>query len=117
MGQVLSLGYRPPRVTPLKELEHALEGNPFRRRHIMLLLEYVLFPSTIPGDNLFSKMFAISLIPPMVASMMVLGFMVKIGCRLPVSEIAKTLNTVHPSVIDGKSIVVMAMGVEVKECF
>ncbi|KAF9950240.1 hypothetical protein BGZ72_008072, partial [Mortierella alpina] len=36
----------------------------------------------------------------MVASMMVLGFMVKIGCRLPVSEIAKTLNTFHPSVIN-----------------
>ncbi|CAO3564881.1 unnamed protein product [Mortierella alpina] len=86
--------------TPMKELEHALEGKSFRRRHIMLLLEYILFPSSIPGDGLLSKLFATIIIPPMVVSMMVLGFMVKIGCYLPMSELAQKINSYQPTVMN-----------------
>ncbi|KAF9555063.1 hypothetical protein EC968_009153, partial [Mortierella alpina] len=62
-------------------------------------------------DGLLSKIFAIIIIPPMVASMMILGFMVKIGCRLPVSELAKKVNTFRPTVISGKNIMAMAMSI------
>ncbi|KAF9947211.1 hypothetical protein BGZ72_010790 [Mortierella alpina] len=70
--------------------ELSLPDKPmFFRRHIMLLVEYLLYPRSIPGDNLLDRAYSISVIPALMQVMTVLAPLAKVYSifeRLPRSR-------------------------------
>ncbi|CAO3564893.1 unnamed protein product [Mortierella alpina] len=50
----------------------------FFRRHIMLLVEYLLYPHSIPGDNLFDRAYSIGVIPAWMQAMTLLVPLAKV---------------------------------------
>ncbi|KAF9569944.1 hypothetical protein EC968_002422 [Mortierella alpina] len=75
----------------------------FFRRHIMLLVEYLLYPHSIPGDNMLDRAYSIGIIPAWMQAMTLLAPLTKIhslferlpGLRRPRLMISTTNSTIE----------------------
>ncbi|KAF9952646.1 hypothetical protein BGZ70_000548 [Mortierella alpina] len=57
---------------------HLPDTPMFFRRHIMLLVEYLLYPHSIPGDNIFDRAYSIGVIPAWMQAMTLLVPLAKV---------------------------------------